>query len=148
LLFENRDLLVKENSELPGTDLLNHEIHIAPDAVPMRQRQYKHSPRDKIEIQRQTDELLKAGIVQRSNTPWISPIILVRKAGTTERRMCVDFRRINAITSPRSFPLPSWESIVEKLASAMTETEQEMKNHNLTSEKDFPDLSKPPKHNK
>jgi hypothetical protein len=62
LLFENRDLLVNENSDLPGTDLLNHEIHIAPDAVPIRQRQYKHSPDDKLEIQRQTDELLKAGI--------------------------------------------------------------------------------------
>jgi hypothetical protein len=97
LLFENRDLLVKENSELPGTDLLNHEIHIAPDAVPIRQRQYKQSPKDRLEIERQTEELLKAGIVQRSNSPWIYPVILVRKAGTSERRMCVDFRKINAI---------------------------------------------------
>jgi hypothetical protein len=60
LLFDNRDLLVSENSELPGTDLLNHEIHIAPDTVPIRQCQYKHSPKDKVEIQRQTDELLKS----------------------------------------------------------------------------------------
>jgi hypothetical protein len=148
LLFENRDLLVSKNSELPGTDFLNHEIHIAPDAVPIRQRQYKHSPKDKVEIQRQADELLKAGIVQRSNTPWISPIILVRKPGTTERRMCVDLRKINVITSPRSFPLPKWETIVKKLASARSERQQEMENQNLSSKNDSPDLSKPQKHDK
>jgi hypothetical protein len=62
--------------------------------------------------------------------------------------MCVDFRKINAITSPRSFPLPTWESIVEKLASARSETQQEMKNQNLSPEKYSPELSKPPKHDK
>jgi hypothetical protein len=126
-----------KNSELPGTDLLPHEIHISSDAVPIRQRQYKYSPADKLEIQRQTEELLCAGIIKRSTTGWISPVVLVRKAGTTEKRMCIDFRKVNALTSPRNFPLPSWDSIVEKIASARTETKKEM-------EKEVIDPSKTP----
>jgi hypothetical protein len=62
--------------------------------------------------------------------------------------MCVDFSKIYAITSPRNFPLHTWESIVEKLASTKKQTQQEVENQNLTPEKDSPDLSKPPKHDK
>jgi hypothetical protein len=47
----------------------------------------------------------------------------------------------NAITSPRNFQLPTWDGIVEKLASTRTEAQKEMENHNSKSENDSPDPS-------
>jgi hypothetical protein len=55
------------------------------------------------------DEVLKlraANIVRPSNSEWSSPIVLVRKPDGTWR-LCVDYRRLNAITRRDSFPVPT-----------------------------------------
>ena len=38
-------------------------------------------------------------------SPWAAPIVLVQKK-TGDVRLCVDFRKLNAITKKDSFPLP------------------------------------------
>ena len=52
-------------------------------------------------VQREIETLEKAGIIERSISPWASPVVIVLKKSTPgeplRRRMCVDYRRINKL---------------------------------------------------
>ena len=111
LLYENIDLFATSLAELPGCDLLKHRIETG-DSPPVRQRSYRQSPEEKAEISRQTAEMCKAGIIQESDTPYSSPVLLVRKK-SGELRFVVDFRKLNSVTTLTSWPLPVLEDILD-----------------------------------
>ena len=52
-------------------------------------------------MQREIETLEKAGIIERSISPWASPVVIVPKKSAPgeppRRRMCVDYRRINKL---------------------------------------------------
>ena len=75
------------------------------DAAPVRASPYRTSPKEKEIINGQVDEMLAAGVIRPSRSPWSSPVILVpKKDGTI--RFCVDYRRLNAVTKVETYPLP------------------------------------------
>ncbi|CAF3946035.1 unnamed protein product, partial [Rotaria sp. Silwood1] len=66
---------------------------------------------------KETEKLLKNGIIEHSTSPWSSPVVLVKKKdGTT--RFCVDYCRLNQITTKDAFPLPRIDDIYEQLTKA------------------------------
>jgi transposase InsO family protein len=46
-------------------------------------------------------------MVRPSNSPWGAPTFLVPKAGTSEMRVCHDYRQLNKITESSGYPIPS-----------------------------------------
>ena len=52
-------------------------------------------------VQREIETLQKARIIERSISPWASPVVLVPKKSAPgeppRRRMCIDYRRINKL---------------------------------------------------
>lgn len=72
-----------EPTGLPPRRHYDHLIPLIPRAQPVNIRLYRHKPDNKDEIEAQIIEILKAGIIHRSSSPFSSPMILVKKKDGT-----------------------------------------------------------------
>ncbi|GFX72835.1 retrovirus-related Pol polyprotein from transposon 297 [Trichonephila clavipes] len=62
-------------------------------------RPYRTSFKDDTEIKKQLDALLKAGIIKLSYSSYAAPITLAfKKEDNARTRLCIDYRKLNAIT--------------------------------------------------
>ena len=62
-------------------------------------------------------DMLDKGIIRPSSSPWAAPIVLAKKKDGS-LRLCIDYRRLNAVTKRDSFPLPRTDSIIDATAGA------------------------------
>ena len=54
-------------------------------------------------------------IIRRSDSPWASPLHMVKKPDGSWRP-CGDYRRLNLVTVPDSYPLPNMMDFQAKVA--------------------------------
>ena len=66
-------------------------------------------------MHRMVEEMAAQGIVERSDSPWSSPVVLVKKKDGTQR-FCVDYRALNNVTVKDSYPLPRIDDTLDALA--------------------------------
>lgn len=59
--------------------------------------------------------LLNAGIIQRSKSPWASPLHLVPKKGPDKWRPCGDYRALNNSSVSDKYPVPHLRSLTMSL---------------------------------
>jgi hypothetical protein len=60
------------------------------------------------------EDLLNRRWIQKSESPYSSPMVIVRKPNG-EMRLCCDFRELNNKTIPDRYPLPRIQSILDNL---------------------------------
>lgn len=58
--------------------------------------------------------MLKAGIIEPSASAWASSIMPIVKPDRFVR-LCVDFRKINALTKQDEYYMPTFDEILEKM---------------------------------
>lgn len=99
------------DDDVECTNVLEHEIVV--NSAPIKQRYYPVSPILQKNIDVELDDMLRRGIVERSNSPWASPILLVKKKDGSYR-FCVDYRKLNSCTVRDSYPLPYVSNTLNK----------------------------------
>ena len=116
LLVEYSDIFASSSMDLGHTDKLQHPINTG-DARPIRQRIRRLPPHRREEVSKLLDDMLKKDIIQPSDSPWASPIVLVtKKNGST--RFCVDYRKLNAATRKDAYPLPRIDDTLDTLGNS------------------------------
>ncbi|XP_064292537.1 uncharacterized protein LOC135309870, partial [Plodia interpunctella] len=85
------------------------------DTEPVVYRPYRLSHSERSMVRDMVQEMIDAGIVQESSSPYASPIVLVRKK-TGDKRLCVDYRALNKRTKKDHYPLPLIDDQLDRLA--------------------------------
>jgi len=98
------------------TTLLKHDIDVE-NAKPIRQRFYRVHPEKRKNLEAEIKYMVHNKIAVPSDSSWASPCLLVPKSDNTFR-FCTDFRKVNAVTKPDSFPLPRMEDCVDQVGGA------------------------------
>ncbi|GFX77859.1 retrovirus-related Pol polyprotein from transposon 17.6 [Trichonephila clavipes] len=81
--------------------------------------QNKNSQQESKEIQTQIEELLKAGFIRPSHSPYAAPVTLAYKKDEGKRsRLCIDYRKLNEITRKDSTPVPLIDFVIDNLTHA------------------------------
>ncbi|GBN33189.1 Transposon Ty3-I Gag-Pol polyprotein, partial [Araneus ventricosus] len=95
---------------------VKHRINTG-DYAPVKQKAYRVSPTERRIIREEVDKMLDKGIIQPSESPWSSPVVLVRKKDGSWR-FCLDYRKLNTITTKDVYPLPRIDDTLDSLKGA------------------------------
>ena len=67
-----------EDLELGRTDLVKHEIKLT-NYVPFKEQYRRIPPHQYDEVCKHIDEMLRMEAIRRSNSPWVSAVVLIRR---------------------------------------------------------------------
>ena len=105
LCNEFEDIFSKSSEDIGHTPLVTMDIETG-DNPPICQKPYSLPLKHVEWVQKELEILEKAGVIQRSMSPWASPIVIVPKktepGEPPRRRMCVDYRMLNSLLPPVS----------------------------------------------
>jgi hypothetical protein len=104
VLLEFADIF-EEPTSLPPERDCDHSIPLHDNATPPSVRPYRVPHKQKDEMEQQIRQLLESSIIRPSKSPYASPAILVRKKDGSWL-LCIDFRKLNALTIKNKFPIP------------------------------------------
>ena len=132
LCDKHQDSFSKNNQDIGKTQLIEMEIDTG-NSVPLAQSPYTLPLKHYDWVRREIEMLEKAGVIERSLSPWASPVIVVPKKSAPDepprRRLCVDYRRVNALQQEVKrtdkstgcltlYPLPKIDEMFAKLGGA------------------------------
>ena len=94
-----------------------HRIDLIPGAKPVHSQPYRAGPRARDIESQEVGRMLKAGVIEPASTEWASPVVLVPKPDGF-MRFCVDYRKVNAMTTRDTYPLPRMDECIDSLGDA------------------------------
>ena len=112
LFKEFQDVFSQGDDDLGNTPLLEHGIET--HGPPLRQPYRRQNPAVRREEMTQVQQMLSSNVIRPSNSPWASPVVMVRKKDGS-LRFCVDFRQLNAATVKDAHPLPRIDDLLDAL---------------------------------
>ena len=111
-------LFVVEDDEPTGfTDLMPFKIDTKEER-PVKLKPYRVPVCHQDEVNKQLISMEEQGIISLSKSPWSSPLVVVKKKDGSIR-LCVDYRKLNALSMGDSFPLPSIEELLVKVSGSV-----------------------------
>jgi hypothetical protein len=116
LIAEFRDVFATSSDDFGRTDWVRHRIDTG-NARPIRQPPRRLPLAKQAEVDNMLDDMKRKGVIEESEGPWSSPVVLVRKKNG-DMRFCVDYRKLNDVTKKDCFPLPRIDDTLDTLAGA------------------------------
>ena len=132
----NKQALGWKISDLKGINptICTYHIYLEEESKAIRQPQRRLNPHMQEVVRIEVLKLLQADIIYPiSDSTWVSPTQVVpKKSGvttvknekgedlstrlTTGLRVCIDYRRLNAVTRKNHFPLPFIDQLLERVS--------------------------------
>ena len=112
LFKEFSDVFSQGEDDLGCTPLLEHKIET--HGPPLRQPYRRQNPAVRQEEMAHVQQMLASDVLRPSNSPWASPVVMVKKKDGS-LRFCVDFRKLNAATVKDAHPLPRIDDLLDIL---------------------------------
>lgn len=78
LLNRYSDCFANSSTELGKSNIVQHKIETT-TSIPIHQPPYPSAWKARETIQQQVQELLQAGVIEPSSSPWSFPVVLIRK---------------------------------------------------------------------
>ena len=115
LLTKHSDIFSTSDNDIGHCDMIKHRIDLMEGKeTPFKEKHRRIPPMMIDEVRNHLEQLLSAGIIKKSKSPWASNVVLVRKKNGS-LRMCVDYRNLNSRTVKDSYALPRIEEIFDVL---------------------------------
>ena len=100
LCEQQHEAFSKNNKDIGRTQLIEMEIDTG-DSLPVAQSPYTLPLKHYDWVHQEIETLEKSGVIERSLSRWASPVIVVPKKSAPDepprRRLCVDYRKVNAL---------------------------------------------------
>ena len=116
LLVAYSDIFSKTDMDMGTTKLVKHHMNLT-DYTPFKERYRRIPPHLYDEVRAHLKEMLDLGVIRKSQSPWSSPIVLVRKKDG-KLRFCIDLRKLNQRTVRDNYSLPNIDHMLEQLEGA------------------------------
>ncbi|KRY81781.1 Retrovirus-related Pol polyprotein from transposon 17.6 [Trichinella pseudospiralis] len=116
VLWKYRRCIATSDEDIGHTELASHCIdtrNAAHVKVPSR----RLPPAQRPDVQRMVTDMLNRNVIEPANSPWSALIVIVRKKDGFPR-FCVDFRRLNDVTTKDAYPLLRIDDTLEALSGA------------------------------
>ena len=110
----------------PHREDLDHAIDLKANALPPFGPLYNLSEKELTTLKDYIDKNLANGFIVRSKSPAGAPILFVKKSDGS-LRLCVDYRRLNAITVKNKYPIPLVSEILDRLKKAKRFTKLDLR---------------------
>ena len=95
---------------------IKYKINLKEGVEPVSMPPYHASPEKRKDIDKQIDKWFSQGVIQELESPWGAPVIVVYHNG--KARVCIDYRRVNAVTEAAEYPLPRQSDILRTLSGS------------------------------
>ncbi|WVZ70258.1 hypothetical protein U9M48_018935 [Paspalum notatum var. saurae] len=112
------DVFPEELPGLPPDRNVEFAIELVPGTAPVSKRPYRMAPDELKELKTQLQEQLDKGFIRPSSSPWGCPALFVEKKDQGGKRLCVDYRPLNAVFVGNKYPLPHIDILFDRLGGA------------------------------
>lgn len=113
-LVESNPGLFKDTPGL--TTLVSHDVDTG-TAAPIKQHPYRLNPQKREIVRQELEYMLAIGAIEPGVSEWSSPVVLVAKDGGAHR-LCIDYRKVNAVTRTDAYPIPRIEDCIDSIGHA------------------------------